>query len=574
MSVPANFMSDLQGSQNPLMQPSSGGQGATSGSSPLNWQQIQQLVTPPPLPSPSASPSGGDQTAPTPSSTPSSSAAPAPSKAASDDDDDTAAPPDQPGASQPGSPPLTAAQQASVVQDLLSSRSSDSALMQQYLQDLSESEQEEKQVDQAEISTLNEQPPSAPQQQTTTPLQRLAPLLLLSAFGGKATKMNAGLMLAATSGTVQGYLQGNAQQVATGQKQYEEAYKEFKDRQDQQVKIFDEMRKAYADRPDADLKALQMSRQLTGDEGKVDQQLLEIQQHYQTAASQLAENQKKLTDEDYFKRANLQLQQKKTADAEKKAAGGGEGADPAKVSEIRAAMADIGAQFPQGMRSAAAQNSMIEGELAKHPDWTAQQIAQNLRSVQVGTRAADTETTQVARREANITPAVTALTEPGGLFDQLDEAARKIDFGASKTVNQLRLAAQGHAVADPDIQRYVTLIQDVQTDVTSVLSRTGQATDAVRRQAMDAFPLNSSYEELKTEMDASRKVARALQAGNESVIAALTKGVPIRQAAATDTGSGNRGTVTSDTLSQYAKQHSMTVDQAKQFLSSQGYQVP
>src|SRR5262249_42878797 len=78
----------------------------------------------------------------------------------------------------------------------------------QYVADVRANQAQQERLTGAEIDTLREQPP-APPQQTANPLQRMAPLLLMAAFGGKLTKLDAGSMLAATTGTVKGYLAGD-----------------------------------------------------------------------------------------------------------------------------------------------------------------------------------------------------------------------------------------------------------------------------------------------------------------------------------------------------------------------------
>ena len=125
--------------------------------------------------------------------------------------------------------------------------------------------------------------------------------------------------------------------------------------------------------------------------------------------------------------------------------------------------------------------------------------AEELSRFYAGMRATAAETTQVAKREANIASSATALTEKGGLYDQLDEAAQKVNLGNSKTVNWIREGLQNKVYANPEIQRYVTVLEDTRSDLTNVLARTGQATETVRAQAAHMFPETMSLAELRTE---------------------------------------------------------------------------
>jgi len=435
-----------------------------------------------------------------------------------------------------------------------------------YVQDVRANQAQQERLTQAEIDALSEQPP-APPQQTSNPLQRMAPLLLMAAFGGKLTQLDAGAMLAATTGTVQGYLAGNQQAYENAQKAYADAYERFKDRQEQQLKIFEEMKKAYAGRPDADLKALQAAHDMTGDEIKVSQQLLETQEHIRTAAQQLAENQYKLDKESYDERVKLELARKKDA------AVAAQATDNMTDDQLRtlAKTAIVTGRDPGfGMGKSALRNryQAIKADEIKQMGGAGAVVG-----AQAGARATMTEATQVARREGNIEASATALTEPGGLYDQLLSAAQKVNLGDSKTANAVRIGIQQHVYANPDIQRYVTILEDTRADLTNVLARTGQATETVRAQAHNMFPDTMSVPELQAAIDASKKVTQAVMAGNQAVMDALKNGYSVEHAA-TLTGTGPpKATVSAATLKAYADKHGISTDAAKAFLTGQGFQV-
>ena len=132
--------------------------------------------------------------------------------------------------------------------------------------DLPEASAGYKDIQSKEMANLGAQFNQPAPQPQSNPLGRLFPLLAIAAFGGKSSKLDAGNMLAATTGVVKGYLAGNAEAFQSAEQQYQDAYKRFKDRQEQTDKIFKEMREAYKGRIDADVKALQFARQLTHDE--------------------------------------------------------------------------------------------------------------------------------------------------------------------------------------------------------------------------------------------------------------------------------------------------------------------
>jgi hypothetical protein len=207
----------------------------------------------------------------------------------------------------------------------------------------------------------------------------------------------------------------------------------------------------------------------------------------------------------------------------------GGSSDP-KVREVYAAMSDAGISFPPGMRSVKAQNETILGLLQAHPDDSATEIAARVKAGELGVKAAQTELGVVARREGASAAAINALNRDGGLYDQLLETAKKIDFGSSKYANSLRLWSQGQAIADPDISEYVNALADTRAEFASVLARGGQVTDSVRIASEHAFPDKMSLGELTRNVDRSKKIAASIQAGNTSVADALINGRSMEEA--------------------------------------------
>lgn len=227
--------------------------------------------------------------------------------------------------------------------------------------------------------------------------------------------------------------------------------------------------------------------------------------------------------------ATLTVSKEKVDEQRNKNSGGG-GADPAKVREVYGAMADAGISFPPGMRSVKAQHETIVGLLTAHPEDSATQIAARVKAGELGVGATKTELNVVARREGASAAAINALNREGGLYDQLLETGKKIDFGSAKFANSMRLWSQGAAVADPDISEYVNVLADTRAEFASVLARGGQVTDSVRIASEHAFPDKMSLGELQRNVERSKKVASAIQAGNTSVADALINGKSMEEA--------------------------------------------
>jgi Tfp pilus assembly pilus retraction ATPase PilT len=108
--------------------------------------------------------------------------------------------------------------------------------------------------------------------------------------------------------------------------------------------------------------------------------------------------------------------------------------------------------------------------------------------------------------------------------------------------------------------------------MSQILARGAQQSDQTRSSAAEALPIVTSYDALKAAIAASRKASIAIGQGNETVRNAILSGTPLNEAVKM-TGPAAGGTVTSDTLKQYATQHGISVDKAKAFLTSQGYVV-
>lgn len=204
--------------------------------------------------------------------------------------------------------------------------------------------------------------------------------------------------------------------------------------------------------------------------------------------------------------------------------------DTKKIQAIRAYMADRGLSFPSGMRSKAAQEQTLKGLLQEHPNDSPEQIAQRLREGALGLKTATTEAGVVARREGQAAPAINALNRQGGLYDQVLETGKRVDMGSSKMANAFRLWKQGEAIADPDLSEYVNTLVDTRAEFASVLARGGQVTDAVRIASEHAFPDKMSYPELQRNVERSKKIAEAIQAGNTSVADAIIKGKTMDEA--------------------------------------------
>lgn len=205
-----------------------------------------------------------------------------------------------------------------------------------------------------------------------------------------------------------------------------------------------------------------------------------------------------------------------------RATGGGNGSSSGdKVNAVYAAMADGGISFPPGMRSVRAQRQMIDGLIKAHPNDTPQQIADRVKSGELGFAGSKTALNVVERREGSAAAAINALNRKDGLYDQVLEVGKNVDFSPSKLSNAWALYKQGKLIADPNLSEYINVLSDTRAEFASVLARGGQVTDSVRIAAEHAFPDTMSYGELQRNVERSKKVAEAIQNGNTEVADAI-----------------------------------------------------
>ena len=191
-------------------------------------------------------------------------------------------------------------------------------------------------ADEKQFMTMADQRAQAASQQFSgTPPQRqknilsnLAPLLLLTAFGGKITKIHASAMLGATSGIVKGYTEGKEELFQESVQKYQQSYQQFKDHQEQQDKVLKVYEDAYKERLDWREKALQATLKSMDDQYQRTRNLVEDKHRLDEARARITESAQVAGVNAHFKGMANSLAERKQRDAEKKAG--------AKVSAISA----------------------------------------------------------------------------------------------------------------------------------------------------------------------------------------------------------------------------------------------
>jgi hypothetical protein len=361
-------------------------------------------------------------------------------------------------------------------------------------------------------------------------------LIGMALIGGIASKGNWMGTSAALNGALKGYMEGNQEQAEKGYRDYQTKFKEAQSKSEAEQKEFESILQNKRLSINDMLAQVKLAAAKYGRDDvrmEAEQKSIDgIWKRVETMDSTIA----RISDQDQRQRASLDAmfdRQSRTLDAAlAKAKEGAGGNLPDLARDIKTELTVRGVTLPQGTRSAKTLNATLTNLANKYPDKPASEIVDMIKSGQIDMKVAMGEAGVLAKREGNIEPAMEALNQKGGLYDQLTDAAKAVNFGDSKDMNDWRLAAQGKHVANPAIQRLRNLITDTQAEVVTVLSRSGQPTESVRQQAADMFPLNGSVPEIETAIAASKKVASAIEQGNETVLSALKSGKSVREAAA------------------------------------------
>jgi tetratricopeptide (TPR) repeat protein len=99
-------------------------------------------------------------------------------------------------------------------------------------------------------------------------MKSMAPMMLLTALGGKFTKQSGMTMLGAMNGMVQGINKGDEAGRDRAWQQYQDTYKQWKDKVDEAHRVYEQHKAALGDNAFADMQAQKFANQLIGDENE------------------------------------------------------------------------------------------------------------------------------------------------------------------------------------------------------------------------------------------------------------------------------------------------------------------
>ena len=142
-------------------------------------------------------------------------------------------------------------------------------------------------------------------------------------------------------------------------------------------------------------------------------------------------------------------------------------------SELLAALADRNVSLPAGLRSQQQISATINGLFAKHPDLTADQIADGIKSgklkLAAETKGAQTAGTQIGK-------VALASNELDTFGDQTLQASKDIDRGNFVPWNQLKNMANSK-ISDPKLLRFKAKMQALENAYNQLAARSGTDVD-------------------------------------------------------------------------------------------------
>jgi len=378
-----------------------------------------------------------------------------------------------------------------------------------------------------------------------------APLSILAALGGALTHTNAVGLMGATTGIVEGINSGSEQRYKAAMDEWQQRYKVLTDHQQRMMDTFKMMQDAYSGMADADERAATRTRLMHNDQ-------ISAQQLKMNTSLGLLQAQGRVFDT----LGSVAQSIAAVGEARQKALYGpyGMGFGGMGFGGMMPGVGGVGGDVPQNfdssrttlremspaqLHSFLGANGLSLPSVARAPlasEMGAIQLygdmtAEAYRQMVLGGKASTTETMSEARTigpgSARVVEAVTELNRPGGNFDQILDAARKVDFSNNRWSIQARRWYRDNVRADPDIQDLITAITEAYSPMSTMLAGVGGssrgATDTTRHWAETELPAYTSLSEVEAAINRSRMVANNAQGAGGAVQALIRQGYGMDQ---------------------------------------------
>src|SRR5208283_5453215 len=188
-------------------------------------------------------------------------------------------------------------------------------------------------------------------------------------------------------------------------------------------------------------------------------------------------------------------------------AGGAGGFQTPKVKELLGAMAYNGVSLPAGFRSKAQMQATLEGIIAKHPEMSADELAEQIKNGQIDVKAETKESVTAAGRAGSIAVAVNELE---AFAPKVEAAAAKLPRGQFIPFNKLEQMKE-EQFSDPDLAEYRSWMTSLSNAYDAVAARGGTDKDK-RAENRKNFDTAASFPVLQRQMKVVVKEAKAAEA--------------------------------------------------------------
>lgn len=173
-----------------------------------------------------------------------------------------------------------------------------------------------------------------------------------------------------------------------------------------------------------------------------------------------------------------------------------------KPGELMAALAERGVSLPAGFRSKAQQKAMLDGLVTRHPEMSADELADKIKGGQIQFGAEKKETQTAAAMAGRIEVASNELIEN---VPYAMELSSKVPRGRFVPWNRLKQTAEAN-ISDPDLKALKAVLTTISNNYDVVSSRGG--TDVAKREhSRELFNAADSPEALTAALNVIQREA-------------------------------------------------------------------
>ena len=159
-----------------------------------------------------------------------------------------------------------------------------------------------------------------------------------------------------------------------------------------------------------------------------------------------------------------------------------------------------------------------------YPEMSVREVVDMMRNNQLGMTRDTAMIRSMATSSSRVIQAMNNLTRQGGLYDQMLEVAKKVNFGGNRVEIDSRKWTSDYVSPSPDIQELKTIADGIYAQQSQVMSRGGQGSDISRGWAESMTPVYTSYDALARSIERDRKVVASVARGDIETMTNIAEG--------------------------------------------------